>query len=72
MPAEPTKELAITSVVGNVLPAFQYTHRHTFAHFPTYTFTQSLTLLPLPMQTNQKQLHSTYAFILPYLQAGRA
>lgn len=38
----PTKELAITSVVGNLLPAFQYTHRHTFAHSSAYIFAQSL------------------------------
>lgn len=42
--AKPTEELAITTVVGNLLPAFQYTHRHTFAHSSTYTIAQSLPL----------------------------
>lgn len=42
VPAKPTKELAVASVVGNLLPAFQYTHRRTFVHSSAYIFAQSL------------------------------
>lgn len=42
VPAKPTEELAITSVVGTFLPAFQYTHRRTFVHSSAYIFAQSL------------------------------
>lgn len=35
--AKPTEELAITTVVGNLLPAFQYTHTDTHLHTPPHT-----------------------------------
>ena len=71
---EPTKDLAITSVVRNLLPAFQYTHKASHVHTSPHThFAQSLPCFHLPMQTNQKQLHSTYRIsYYPNLRAGRA
>lgn len=64
MPAKPTKELAITSVVANLLPAFQYTHRHTFAHSSTYTFAQSLPFFISQCKQTKKKTTQRIGFLI--------
>lgn len=65
--AKPTEELAITTVVGNLLPAFQYTHRHTFAHSSTYTIPCSSPNANKPKTTTQ---HRGLHFPLPPGRGG--
>lgn len=68
--AKPTKELAITSAVKNSLPAFQYTHRLTFAHSPTYTFTQFTIFITQCKQTKTNYTAHKLSYDLTSRQGG--
>lgn len=68
VPAKPTKELAITSVVRNLLPTFQYTHLLTHPH--THLLKASPFSSSNQNKPKKKNAHIDFHITLPSVGRG--